>query len=93
MSHHCTGGRQNAQAKQDKIDAKADKEARREVEAMTSEGAAMTSPVAEATLISHAKSRKRTATMYNYMRMHVHAYCIANHIAPLIPFITMICCA
>jgi hypothetical protein len=88
------GARQNAQAKQDKIDAKAAREARREAEAMASAGAATTSPAAEATLTSHAKkSRKRTATRYNCMHMRVHAYCIAKHIAPLILFITMICCA
>ncbi len=87
------GARQNAQAKQDKIDAKAAGEARREAEAMPSESAATTLPAAEATSTSHAKSRKRTATMYNCMHMSVHAYCIAKHIAPLILFISMICCA
>ncbi len=78
------GARQNAQAKQDKIDAQADREARREAHAMTSESAATTSPIAEATSTSHAKSRKRTATRYNCMHVNMYAYFIAKHIAPLI---------
>ncbi len=92
------GARQNAQAKQDKLDAQAIRDAARQAKVMANEGAAIVAEApAEApskTFVAkaHSKSRKRVATRYTLILaciiVYIHAYCIAQHIAPLL---TMMC--
>ena len=94
------GARQNAQAKQDKLDAQATRDAARQTNVMASEGAATVAEAPEeAPSTSHvakapSKSRKRVATRYAYMHyciyvcIYMHACCIAQNFAPLL---IMIC--